>query len=84
MSKLWVFRLSLDSAGEPQSDMCFANTDMNYIKDRVKELKEVSKSPDDVETIDVTIELLTNDFIEKGNSGKVGECPTMIQTLIWT
>jgi hypothetical protein len=63
---MWVFRLSLDSAGEPHSDMCFVNTDMDYIKDRVKELKEASKSPDDVETKDVTIELLTKDFIEKG------------------
>ncbi|MCD4677720.1 MAG: hypothetical protein K8S18_17240 [Desulfobacula sp.] len=66
MNKIWVFRLSLKSGGEPQSDMCLIDTDRGYIEDKVKDLKKDLKSPEDVETKEVTIELLIKEFTDKG------------------
>lgn len=78
MSNMWVFRLSLSSSGgNPQSDMCLISTDIDYIKSKVKEYRNNTSlfndqqatddfNEEEVENDDVTIELLMDEFFNKG------------------
>jgi hypothetical protein len=74
--RIWVFRLSVSSSGgNPQSDMCLVNTDVNYIKDKVREYKNNPTHPNEQQETtysneeaieNVTIDILINKLHHKG------------------